>query len=123
MSSAPTIKAVTNGTSTDDTSKADDHASQRTSGLALVWEQQVYYTASLGESALLEAEQLLRKIQKISSYNYRREAAVQPLDMTEVGDNLREALDCIDVAMEHLSALSVSIRSRMGEQITGGPLF
>jgi hypothetical protein len=122
MSSTPTIKAVTNGTSTSDTSAADDRIPQRTSGLAHVWEQQVYHTASLGESALMEAEQLLRKIQQISSYTHRRESA-QPLDMDDVGSSLREALDCIDVAMEHLSALSVAIRSRMGEDITSGPLF
>ena len=122
MSSTPTIKAVTNGTSTSDTSKANDRPPERISGLAYVWEQQVYHAVTLGESALMEAEQLLRKIQQMSAYTHRRDAT-QPLDMTDVGTGLREALDCMDIAMEHLSALNVFIRTRIGEDLTGGPLF
>lgn len=122
MSGTATIKAVTDGTTTETTNQDDDGARLRRDSLAHVWEQLIYHTVSLGESALRETESLLHKIQQDTSYTSRREAA-EALDMTTVAGRLREALDCLDIAIEHLSALNLAICARLDGEYTGRPMF
>ena len=123
MSGTATIKSVTDGTTTTtDTTSQADLEPQRSCGLTHVWELQIWYMTGLGESALTEAESLLRKIQHVTSYSHRSEAS-EPLDIAAVAGQLREALDCLDIAIEHLSALNVAIRARQDDNYAGGPMF
>jgi hypothetical protein len=123
MSGTATIKAVTDGIAiTTDTTSQADQESYRSRGLAHVWEQQIWYMTGLGESALTEARSLLSKILQVTSYSHRSEAT-EPLDVGAVAGQLREALDCLDIAIEHLSALNVAIRTRQDDNYTGGPMF
>jgi hypothetical protein len=70
----------------------------------------------------MEAEKLLRTIQQDTSYTHRYEAT-EPLDIAAVAVQLREALDCLDIAIEPLSALNVAIRSRLDEEYHPGPML
>jgi len=122
MSGTATVKSVTNETPVDKENQTEHDVKTRPSGLVHVLEEQIYHVTSLGASALGQAERLLRTIQHDASYLERADAS-EPLDMASVTVNLRESLDCIDIAIEHLSALNVAIRSRLDQDCNVSSMF
>src|SRR5262249_33468755 len=122
MSGTATVKAVTNGTTVNKENQTELDLKKRPSGLVHVFEEQIYHVTSLGASALGEAERLLRTIQQDASYLERVDAR-EGLDVASVTVNLGESLDCIDTAIEHLSALNVAIRSRLDQDCNVSSMF
>lgn len=115
-SSKTIIKAVSDGTEADTTDT--DIGPLRPHGIIRAREDQVYYTTGLAGSALYEAEQLIRTIQNMASAMQIPcdSNATSRLDMTHVLAVIGEALDCIDLAGEALSALSTDIRLRQHDE-------
>jgi hypothetical protein len=112
MTSSKTIvKAVIDGTVTDTTDTSPGR--ERPHGIIRVREDQVYYVTGLASAALWEADQLVKDIKDSASdlrVTRHDTNPADPLDMTHVLSVLGEALDCIDLASEVLSALSIDIR-------------
>lgn len=107
-SSITRLPATTNNT-TSDAPASSGH------GITRACEQVVYHVASLAQSVLYEAEQLTSNLARTASarcLDHDGTKGSTPLDMAEVAAVLGEALDCIDVASEQLSRLSVDIRMR-----------
>ncbi len=117
MTSSKTItKAVSDGTATD---TADTGIGPyRPHGIIRAREDQVYYTTGLATSGLYEAERLIKNIQDMASAMRIPcdSNAISRLDMTHVLAVIAEALDCIDLASEALSALSIDIRLRQHDE-------
>jgi hypothetical protein len=116
-SSTTTIKAVDDGTTTD-TADAGT-GPRRPHGIIRAREDQVYYVTGFADSALYEAEQLVKTIRNTASalqFTHDGTNPTGPLDMTHVLAVLGEALDCIDLASEALSALSTDIRLRHADE-------
>ena|SRR5258707_4626347 len=116
-SSTTKIKAVTDGTTTDTTDASPRR--ERAHGIIRAREDQVYYVTGLAGSALFEAETLVKNMQSTASalrVTYDGTEANGPLDMTHVLSVLGEVLDCIDLASEVLSALSIDIRLRQDDE-------
>src|SRR5215468_6398385 len=84
-------------------------------GLALVRQDQVYYTAGLARSALFEAGQIVQTVQNNAAALRMPREEDLPLDMSHVLTVIGEALDCVDVASEALSALCTDIRLRQAD--------
>jgi hypothetical protein len=84
-------------------------------GIALVRQDQVYYTAGLARSALFEAGHIVQKVQDSAAALRMPREEDLPLDMRHVLTVIGEALDCVDVASEALSALCTDIRLRQAD--------
>jgi len=114
--STTTIEVVGDGTATG---AADASPGlPRPHGITRARQDQVYYVTGLASSALYEADHLVKNIQDAAcAYKATRDDSTPagPLDMTHVLAVIGEALDCIDLASEHLSALSTDIRLRQGD--------
>jgi hypothetical protein len=106
-SSNSTVKAVSNGTAT---TTADVPRPARAHGIIRAREQQIYHLASLVQAALFEAEQLAGQIQRTATPSFDDKVR-DPVDLAHVADVVIEALDCIDLAAEHLSMLSCALRT------------
>jgi hypothetical protein len=116
-SSKAMIKAFIEGTDADTTDASP--GPRRPHGIIRAREDQVYYVTGLASSALYEADHLVKMIQNTASalrITYDGTEATGPLDMTYVLSVLGEALDCIDLASEALSALSNEIRCRQEDE-------
>lgn len=112
-SSKAIVQAVTDGTTELTEAKTGicpEH------GIARVRQDHVYYTAGLARSALYEAEQIAQSVQTSAATLRMPSADDAPLDMNHVLTVLGEALDCIDVASESLSALCTDIRLRQADE-------
>jgi hypothetical protein len=110
-SSITQLPAASNGTNTN-----SDALAQREHGMHRVQEQLVYHVATLAQSVLYEAEQLMADLSKTASQrnlDHDGNKGTAPVDMADVAAVLGETLDCIDVASEQLSRLNVDIRMRM----------
>jgi hypothetical protein len=110
-SSTTADKAASNGTDTT----TDAIPTQREHGIIRVHEEQVYHVTGLAESALYEAERLMYALKtsamkRIGDHDGTK--GIEPLEMDHVTEVIVEALDCIDVAAEQLSKLSIDIRTR-----------
>ena len=122
-SSKAIIKAVSDGTGTGtdtDTDTTDaDIGLRRPHGIIRAREDQVYHVAGLADSALYEAQQLVKDLRNTASslmFTHDGTNPTGPLDMTYVLDVVGEAMDCIDLAGEALSALSIDIRLRQDDE-------
>jgi hypothetical protein len=113
-SSTTTIKAAGDGTPTG---IADAQPGQRPHGITRARQDQVYFVTGLASSALYEADHLVKNIQDAASAYKATRDGDKPggLDMTHILGVLGEALDCTDLASEHLSALSTDIRLHQGD--------
>ena len=113
-SSKALIKAVTDGTTTEPTDGKIGIRPEH--GIARVRQDHVYYTAGLARSALYEAEQITQDVQHTAATLRMPSDTSVPLDMADVLAAVGEALDCIDVASESLSALCTDIRLRLADE-------
>ena len=116
-SSKTIIKAVSDDGTATDTADASI-GPRRPHGIIRAREDLVYYVTGFADSALYEAEQLVKTIRNTASalqFTHDGTNPTGPLDMTHVLAVLGEALDCIDLASEALSALSTDIRLRQAD--------
>jgi hypothetical protein len=117
MTSSKAITAVSDGIATDTADAGIGPC--RPHGIIRAREDQVYYVTGLASSALYEAEQLVKDLRNTASalqFTHDGTKATGPLDMTHVLAIIGEALDCIDLASEALSALSTDIRLRQHDE-------
>lgn len=100
-----TAKAASNGSTT----AASRTVSEREHGMRRVKEQEAYHLATLIHTAAYEAEQLCDQIYRTASDNYQWDGSGQlakVLADQATQAKVRDAINCLVVAVDHLMTLA-----------------
>ena len=111
-SSVTPITAASNGGITTDNSPQDTPASPAKAerGIARLRETEVYHLTSLVESALLEAEHLVREVHdKARDRWLDHDQASEPLNADELSRLLSEAYQCATLASTYIDKAAMGL--------------
>jgi hypothetical protein len=111
-SSVTPITVASNGGTTTDSSTSDAPASpaRPERGIARLRETEVYHLTSLVQSALYEAEHLVRKVHDQVQPRYLdHDQASQPLDADELSRLLSEAYQCTTLASTYIDKAAMGL--------------
>ena len=111
-SSVTPITAASNGGTTTDSRTSDAPASpaRPERGIARLHETEVYHLTSLVQSALYEAEHLIRQVHDQASNRYLDHGNTSgPLDADEITRLLGEAYQCTTVAASYIDEAAMGL--------------
>jgi hypothetical protein len=108
-SSVTPITAASNGGITTDSSPQEAPAA-RARGIARLRETEVYHLMSLVESALYEAEHLVREVQDKARDRYLdHDQTTEPLNADELSRLLSEAYQCATLASTYIDKAAMGL--------------
>jgi hypothetical protein len=111
-SSVTPITAASNGGTTTDSSLQEAPASpaRPERGIARLREHEVYYLMSLVQSALYEAEHLVREVHDQAQPRYLdHDQPSEPLDADELSRLLSEAYQCTTLASTYIDKAAMGL--------------
>jgi hypothetical protein len=113
-SSVTPITAASNGGTTTDSSLQEASASpaRPERGIARLREHEVYYLTSLVQSALYEAEHLVREVHDQAQPRYLdhdHDQPSEPLDADELSRLLSEAYQCTTLASTYIDKAAMGL--------------
>ncbi len=111
-SSVTPITAASNGGTTTDSSSQDTPASPARSerGIARLRETEVYHLTSLVQSALYEAEHLIRRVHDQASNRFLdHDNSAERLDADELSGLLAEAYQCATLASTYIDKAAMGL--------------
>jgi hypothetical protein len=111
-SSVTPITAASNGGTTTDSSlqEAPASAARPERGIARLREHEVYYLTSLVQSALSEAEHLVREVHgRAQPRHLDHDQPSEPLDADELSRLLSEAYQCTTLASTYIDKAAMGL--------------